>query len=340
MLNITKFKKNKRYLLACSGGVDSIALYNLLKENEIDFDVASINYNFREQSKLEINNVKELCKKDDKKLHLYENTKSISTNMEKEARDIRYNYFDKLMLKYNYEALLTGHNLNDKVEWFLMQFTKGAGVKELTGMNLESERNSYKTLKPLIETERTDIEKYIEDNNLISFYDESNSDLTYHPTDNPQGIRRNYFRHNFAAKLTKEFKNGIRKSFDILEKEAEEMNEYQIEKVEDKVIVITLQNKKETNMLRAIDFVLKRDFTHLLNGGQRKEIVKQQEKGIVINDISIGFYDNKILITPYISSGSYSFSKEEKENFRKMKVPAKNRKYLLENKIKLNLKEK
>jgi hypothetical protein len=93
-------------------------------------------------------------------------------------------------------------------------------------------------------------------------------------------------------------------------------------------------------MLRAIDFVLKRDFTHLLNGGQRKEIVKQQEKGIVINDISIGFYDNKILITPYIPSGSYSFSKEEKENFRKMKIPAKNRKYLLENKIKLNLKEK
>jgi len=328
MLNLSKFQKDQKYLLACSGGVDSIALYHLLKDNNIEFDVVTINYNFREQSIDEVNNVAQLCLDDNRKFFLFENTERISSNMEKVARDIRYSFFDDLMNNNSYAALLTGHNLNDKVEWFLMQFTKGAGVKELTGMNLEGSRKGYITLKPLIDTERSDIEDYISKMGLMSFYDVSNSDLTYHPVDNPSGIKRNYFRHHFAAKLTKEFKTGIKKTFDILEQEASDLASYEIHNPYDKVVVIDLFNDKDTNALQAIDVALKTYFNHLLTGPQRKEILKQKDTGIVLGDFTIGFSKSKVLITPFIGANKVIFDQSEKDSFRKQKIPPKSRAYL------------
>jgi len=332
------FDKNEKYLLACSGGVDSIALFHLLIEKNIKFDVITINYNFREQSKEEVKNIKELCIKNNKKLYLHENKQKIKTNMEKEARDIRYNFFDKTMKENNYKGLITGHNLNDRVEWFLMQLTKGAGLKELLGMEKISYRNEYQILKPLIETEREEIEKYIQEKKIKSFYDESNSDISYHPSKNPQGIKRNYFRHKFAKELTKEFKKGIVKSFSILEKESKELIDYKIKKI-DEITIIDLKTVNDINIVKAIDEAMKKHYKYLMSSKQREEILNQKSKGIVIDKKAIGFIrKNKILITPY-KEKSQSFSeltKEEKEYFRKNKIPAKNRIYLKKENINLN----
>jgi len=332
LLNLNLFQNNKKYLLACSGGIDSIALFHLLNENSIEFDVATINYNFREESIKEVKLVSELCKSSNKNFYLYENKQNISSNLENVARDIRYDFFDKIMSENNYNALITAHNLNDKVEWFLMQFTKGAGISELTGISEVSYRNEYKLLKPLLYTERTDIEKYLSDNNYKAFHDKSNFDLSYNPEDkNPTGIKRNYFRHNFASKLTKDFKEGIKNSFLILEKEKEEFFKYSINEVSEQVIIISLENNNNINIINSIDYVLKRNFKHLLNKEQRKEILKQKETGIVINNIAIGFVDNKIIITPYLAN--IKLNKKEKEFFRFNKVPSKNRGFLKYNNL-------
>jgi tRNA(Ile)-lysidine synthase len=106
-------------LLAFSAGVDSSALFFLLVEQNIPFDIAIVNYNQRESSNNEVIYATQLAHKYGKKcfISLYPKDKKFS---EKTARDYRHNFFEEIIEKENYEALLTAHQLNDKLEWFLI----------------------------------------------------------------------------------------------------------------------------------------------------------------------------------------------------------------------------
>ena len=67
-MRIPKLNKNKKYLLACSYGPDSMALFNLLIKDNIDFDVAIVNYHLREESNLEVAWLKRYCELNNKSL--------------------------------------------------------------------------------------------------------------------------------------------------------------------------------------------------------------------------------------------------------------------------------
>ena len=174
-------------LLAFSGGIDSTALFFLMIKEDIPFDIAIVNYNQRSQSKDETIYATQLAHKYNKKCFttIYEDDKKFS---EKSARDFRHNFFDEIIKKEKYESLITAHQLNDKCEWFLMQFTKGAGVSELSGMQEISYKNGYKVLKPLLAYTKQQLQDYLDLNNIKYFIDETNKDQKY---------KRNYFRHNF-----------------------------------------------------------------------------------------------------------------------------------------------
>jgi len=73
------------------------------------------------------------------------------------------------MVEENYETLITAHQLNDKLEWFLMQFTKGAGLSELVGMEEISYKNSYKLLKPLLNHTKQELKMYLDNTNIKYF---------------------------------------------------------------------------------------------------------------------------------------------------------------------------
>ena len=124
--------KKSKNLLAFSGGVDSSALYHILKEKNIDFDMALVFYNTREEAKQEREHAHRLAKRDNKKVYLLD-VKLEETNFESEARRARYDFFKKSIKEGGYDNLLTAHQLNDKLEWFLMQLSKGAGTSELYG---------------------------------------------------------------------------------------------------------------------------------------------------------------------------------------------------------------
>ena len=119
--------KESKNLLAFSAGVDSCALFFLLQEQNIPFDIAIVDYNLREQSKEEINYAKQLAFKYNKQVFIKEVTLETS-NFEKKARDIRYTFFEDLIHDYNYNTLIAAHQLNDKLEWFMMQLSKGSGL--------------------------------------------------------------------------------------------------------------------------------------------------------------------------------------------------------------------
>ena len=85
-------------LLALSGGVDSTALFFILHDNNIPFDVAHINYNMRENSKNEMVYVQNLAKAFGKICHTKQTHFKQLNNFEAKARAIRYDFFEEVII--------------------------------------------------------------------------------------------------------------------------------------------------------------------------------------------------------------------------------------------------
>lgn len=329
LVNINQLR-NKKNLLAFSGGTDSSALFNALISEKIEFDIIIVNYNTRETSFAETMFARDLATTYNKMCF----TKSVvienHSNFEKVARDVRHSFFEETIQEYNYDNLITGHNLNDKMEWFLMQMTRGAGIRELFGMEPISEKeidNSgifYNIVRPLISTPKEKILTYLEDNNLKHFFDESNNDQKY---------TRNQFRANYVSKLVSEFSAGISKTFDILEKEVDCLGiklEY-IEKTEDYAMV----KAENYNFVSIADLLLKK-YGYVMSGPQRESLHSQCELVVTIGTMPcvISYRSNTLTFTPYVTG--VAMTNEFKEKMRKALVHPKHRGYLfmVENNLK------
>ncbi|KLD98585.1 tRNA lysidine(34) synthetase TilS [Aliarcobacter butzleri] len=317
-LNFSVIKESKN-LLAFSAGVDSSALFFLLLKQNIPFDIAIVNYNVRVQSKNEVNYAKELALKYNKQIFIKEVKLETTSNFEKMARDIRYKFFEEIIDENSYEILITAHQLNDKLEWFLMQLTKGAGLIELIGFNEFEQKENYKVYKPLLEITKKELENFLKQENIKYFIDNSNFDEKY---------KRNYFRHNFSDKLLSEYTNGIKKSFKYLQDDINSLN-IEITPIKSFNELEIYQNQNDNNLnIRIIDNSLKkRGF--LLSSAQREEILKQKEITIS-HKINISIKEDFIWICPNISS---IMDKKFKEMCRINKIPKNVRNYIYYKKI-------
>ena len=311
-LELLKMKKN---LLAFSAGVDSSALFFLLLENNITFDIALVNYGLRQQSSTEESYAMKLAKIHTLKAHII-HAPQWKSNFEKNARDFRYNFFDSLML--NYDNLLTAHQLNDQLEWFLMRLTKGAGTSELIGLEALSQRKNYQLVRPLLKHSKQELLNYLHQHQHHYFLDESNQSDKY---------ERNKFRKNFSDKLLKEYQSGILNSFNYLKEDKQSLLEGIYESVHEKklyVIKYTLTHQK----VRIIDTYLKK-LGYLLSAEQRKII--KEENSVVIGGLwAIEVSEEKIFIAPYKTT---TMPKAFKEFCRTLKIPSKIRAYLYEENI-------
>lgn len=301
--------------------MDSSALFFLLEENKVSFDIAIINYNTRDNSKKELEYAKSLAKKYDKNIFIKNVKLENISNFEKKARDIRYTFFEKIIEKYNYEILITAHQLNDKLEWFLMQLSLGAGLVELIGLNTFEKKQTYTIYKPLLNLSKKELETYLLKNKYKYFIDKSNFDEKY---------RRNYFRHNFSEKFLNEYKNGIIKSFEYLNKDLKSLKLNTIAKYK-KYDLEIFENLNDNNLnIRIIDISLKKRGV-LLSKAQRDEILKQ--KNITISDkINISIDNKYIFIVPKVK---ITMTKEFKEKCRIKKIPENIRPYIFSKNIDL-----
>jgi tRNA(Ile)-lysidine synthase len=312
MNTINLVVNTQKNLLAFSAGVDSTALFYLLVEQNIPFDMAIVDYHQRVQSKDEVIYATQLAHKYNKKCFIANYPNEAKFN-EKDARDYRYNFFDAIMIENNYEALLTAHQLNDKCEWFLMQFTKGAGLSELLGMQIESFKNGYKVLKPLLQYTKQSLKSYLIDNKYKFFEDESNCDEKY---------KRNYFRHNFSDKLLDEFENGISNSFQYLENDYNSLfNTFT--KKEFEQLSIYQYNEDLNIAMRIIDKDLKTRGI-IISKATRDEILENKEV-VISHKIAVAIVDENIFIAPYLKK---TMTKEFKERCRVDKIPNNIRGYL------------
>lgn len=313
--------RNQKNLLAFSAGVDSSALFFLLLEQSIPFDIAIVNYDLRVQSKDEVFYAKNLASKYKKNIFLKETKIENISNFEKNARDIRYKFFDEIILENSYENLITAHQLNDKLEWFMMQLSKGAGLVELIGFNEFEQKENYKIYKPLLNITKKELENYLKINNHKYFVDQSNFDEKY---------KRNYFRHTFSNKFLENFSSGVKKSFEYLQIDLDSLNIQNVPIKKIKELEIFLNQNDDNLNIRTIDLSLKkRGF--LLTSAQRNEILKQKEITIS-HKINISIQQNHIWIAPICSE---FIEKKYKELYRINKIPKNIRTYIFREKIEL-----
>ncbi len=149
----------KKYLIAVSGGPDSLALVALTKaymfHKKTQFYYGLVNHNIRKNSYQEAQKVKKLLKKKNVNLKIFLNKKQITKNIQAEARKVRYNILSTFCKKNKIKVILTAHNLEDQVETFLMRLSRGSGLRGLSAMKSLSKINNQVSLfRPLLDTRK------------------------------------------------------------------------------------------------------------------------------------------------------------------------------------------
>lgn len=309
--------KNRKNLLAFSAGVDSSALFFILKSHGIEFDIALVNYQTRTTSYEEESYALSLAKRFDKKAFI-KRVKLKDKNFEHNARITRYDFFKEIIKKEGYNSLITAHQLNDRFEWFLMQLSKGAGVVELLGFDEIKEREDYTLFRPLANVTKEELEDFLKRNKIKYFIDKSNKDEKY---------KRNFIRKNFAEPFLKLYKNGIIKSFEYLNSDKSRLYQPKI-LYKEKELYILEKKDDDTENIREIDEILKAN-SILLSNASRRELLNQKES-VVSHKMAVCITKDKIFIAPYIKT---TMDKDFKEKCRTAKIPPKIRGYLYQEKI-------
>ena len=297
-------------LLAFSAGVDSTALFFYLLEKQIPFDIAIVNYHTRATSNDEIEYAKTLAKKYNKKIFIKDCF--LEKFSEKSARDCRYKFFEEIIKKENYKNLILAHQLNDRFEWFLMQLSKGAGLKELIAMEEFEKRDFYTIWRPFYNKSRDEILEYLHKNNIKYFIDESNFDKKY---------KRNFIRAHFSNEFIKYYKEGVKRSFEYLQEDKQLLIQENWQKNE-KLYYFQKQNPKID--IKKVDIITKK-LGILLTKAQRDEILKTDFSCVIQGKIAIDSNENEIYIAPFIKT---NMTKKFKEEMRKKKIPPKVRGYI------------
>ena len=311
---LNKLSKEKN-LLAFSAGIDSSALFFLLVHAKIDFDLAIVNYHTRQSSDAEVAYAQKLASEYNKKLFIHDATLDPSA-YEANARKIRYYFFDGIIREYHYTMLLTAHQLNDQLEWFLMQFSKGAGTLELLGMKTFIQREHYTVCRPLLQQSKDDLLHFLKENKYHYFVDASNED---------EKFKRNFIRHNFSDKFLSLYKEGVQKSFTYLqEDEALILGEYEVKQIQELILIHTPLKRTQ---LYLIDKALKR-LGYILSASQREEI-KLESSLVIGGKYAIESLEDCVYIAPIIEEPP-SMPKVFKEACRVAKVPLKIRAFLFD----------
>jgi tRNA(Ile)-lysidine synthase len=184
----------KRFLLACSGGIDSMVLTHLCNQSEMDFALAHCNFKLRgNESDEDERFVRAFAKKSNKSFFIqnfdtltYVETHKVSVQMA--ARELRYLWFEEIMKENGISILVTAHHADDDLETFIINLSRGTGIKGLTG--IPSRTKSI--LRPLLFFPRKRISAFAKLKNIEWREEESNKETKY---------LRNKIRHQIVPLL-------------------------------------------------------------------------------------------------------------------------------------------
>lgn len=168
--------KSDKVLIAYSGGGDSTFL--LMQALNYFYDgnlyVAYVDYHDSEYTPEEEKIVLDFIR--DKNIQFFRKDVYLSwkeSNFEARARDIRYKFFKDIVLKENLKGVLVAHHANDDAETYLFQKSRGSITDEL-GLKSISILYGISVYRPLLPIKKSDIIKYLNDNDIIYFDDPTN----------------------------------------------------------------------------------------------------------------------------------------------------------------------
>ena len=156
-------RSDGRYLVALSGGADSVALLLILQELGYQVEAAHCNFRLRgDESDRDEQFVVSLCEGRGVALHrAHFDTREYASlhhvSIEMAARDLRYRYFEQLRQDLQMDGICVAHHRDDSVETVLMNLVRGTGLRGLQGIR---PKNDY-ILRPLLGISRQDIEQFL-----------------------------------------------------------------------------------------------------------------------------------------------------------------------------------
>ena len=177
------FKQDDRIVIGCSTGPDSMALVDMLlkirNKYNLSLIIAHVNHNVRKESYEEQEFIKEFCRDNNIIFEGMIIEEYGDDNFHNEARNIRYNYFDSIVHKYNANYLMTAHHGDDLMETILMRIVRGSNLNGYSGFRKIIDMGDYKIVRPFISLTKKELEDYDRENNVKYYVDASNSKDTY-----------------------------------------------------------------------------------------------------------------------------------------------------------------
>ena len=331
---VTKFPflEGKKLLIAISGGIDSTVLTHLMQTLNYSIALAHCNFLLRgKESNKDEHFVINLGKKRNLITHTtqfetkkYAQKKGISTQMA--ARELRYQWFQDLCVKYGYDYILTAHHKDDVLETFLINLIRGTGLNGLTGI---PEINNN-ILRPLLPFTREEILIFATKNKLSWREDKSNSSIKY---------VRNKIRHKVIPVLKELNPNLLDTFFNTLENlnETKQIVDESIQKLSKKIIkhrdneiyfniaeIQKLSNPKAYlyHVLNKYKFTAWNDIIDLLNAQSGKTVFSKTHKLVKHR---AGLILSKIEETPlesiHIHKNTKEITKPVKLKFETIDIP-------------------
>lgn len=214
-MNLESCNKDKLYLIALSGGPDSMALLDMLYQEKYSLIVCFVNYHHRnnvdEEQEMVINYVKKLNYKLEIKDCFYQEKDG---NFENWARIERYMFFKEMLNKYHAEGCFVGHHQDDLIETYLLQ--KQRGYVSYYGLKHINVIKGVKIIRPLLEYKKNDLLNYCKNNNIPFSIDYTNDDIN---------LKRNYLRKNIINNLNDNDRKDILKKINLENQRINQINQ-------------------------------------------------------------------------------------------------------------------
>ena len=289
--------KNQKYLLACSHGPDSMALFYMLKEEGYKFAVAHVNYHLREESNLEQEQLEAYCAKNNVQLYVKDVDEVLgNNNLEEKCRIIRYTFFKDLVNQYGFDAVLIAHNQDDLIETYLMQ-KRRQNLVQFFGIKEKPIIFDVKIIRPLLSYSKQELLMFCDLNKVEYSIDKTNLENTF---------LRNQIRHQIVERMNKFDRKKILREIDD--------ENLRLNVINDKISKINSNKCEDYNRLTDDEFLyaivkrgreLKPDFTMSRNQGLEIRKIFQSDKA----NVSVNVSD----LTLVKSYDSFQFIDQNKE---------------------------
>ncbi len=212
------FEPGQKVLLAVSGGIDSMVMLHLFEKSGFNYGIAHCNFQLRgDESDADEEFVKEQVfnrgiQSFFQTFDTIEYAEINGISIEMAARELRYSFFEKIRKEHGYDAIATAHHSDDLIETFFLNLSRKTGIKGLSGIK----EKSGNIIRPMLFTNRKEIEVFAAKNYIGYREDSSNSEMVF---------QRNFVRHSIIPlfqQLNPSFKKNLLASIKNL-KDAEDV---------------------------------------------------------------------------------------------------------------------